>query len=260
MNIEEYIASGIVETYALGLCSPQEAAELEKLCAQHPSLKAAVIDAQQALENYAALHERKPAASVKANLDAMLDFAEPPIESKKIRLFNPYTVAAAILLMSSVALNVLLYVRLQHSNSELLAALSRNQQMADNLKGNQVKLSDLNTQLSVLTNPEYNKILLKGTPQTPSSLVSVFWNKNSTEVFVSVNNLPKPAVGKQYQLWAIVGGKPQDAGLLPLDEVAALIQMKSFGEADAFAITLEDAGGAESPTLSQLCVIGNVSG
>lgn len=260
MNIEEYIASGIVETYAMGLCSPQEAAELEQLCTQYPALKAAVKEAQQTLEDYALLHAQKPSPVIKQNLESQLTFAKPLNESKKIRLFNPYAAAAAVVLLSSIALNVLLYVRLQHSNNELVAALSKNQQMADNLKGNQVKLDAINNQLAVLTNPEYRKILLKGTAQSPTGLVSIFWNKTSSEVYLSVNNLPKPTSGKQYQLWAIVGGKPQDAGLLPLTDEAALMQMKSFGEADAFAITLENAGGAESPTLSQLCVIGNVSG
>lgn len=260
MNIEEYIASGIVETYALGLCSPQEAAELERLCAQYPVLKEAVKEAQETLEAYAVAHTLKPNQAVKAKLEAQLTFASEPVAPKKISLFNAYTVAAAAVLITSVALNVLLYVKLQHSNNELSLALNRNQQIADNLKGNQVKLNELNTQLGVLTNPQYNKILLKGTPQAPAALVSVFWNKTSAEVFVSVNSLPTPAAGKQYQLWAIVGGKPVDAGLLPLDEMAALIQMKSFGAADAFAITLEEAGGAEAPNLSQLCVIGNVNG
>jgi hypothetical protein len=50
--------------------------------------------------------------------------------------------------------------------------------------------------------------------------------------------LPAPALGKQYQLWAIVDGKPVDAGIISLQkEIYKIQKMKSFGSAQAFAIT-----------------------
>ena len=39
MNVEEYIASGMVESYVLGLSTPEEREELEKLLPQFPELK-----------------------------------------------------------------------------------------------------------------------------------------------------------------------------------------------------------------------------
>lgn len=263
MNIEEYINSGIIEAYALGVCSAEEAAQLEQLCATNAQVKQALFDAQTDLENYAMLHAKTPSAAVKNNLLNSLTFAEETTnhnitpQAQKISLFNPYSTGAAAVIVISLLLNILLYNRLQTSKSELVAALSQNQQMAESIKGSQVRLDNMNTQLSILTDTNYTKIMLKGLPVSPTSLVAVYWNKTTSEVYMNVNSLPKPAAGKQYQLWAIVDGKPQDAGMIPLDSADALIQMKNFPTAQAFAITLEKEGGVPAPTLSELYVLGN---
>jgi anti-sigma-K factor RskA len=62
-----------------------------------------------------------------------------------------------------------------------------------------------------------------------------------------VNNLPKPAAGKQYQLWAIVNGQPVDAGMLNWNDATIVASMKNIPQAQAFAITLEDEGGHPLP-------------
>jgi anti-sigma-K factor RskA len=61
--------------------------------------------------------------------------------------------------------------------------------------------------------------------------------------------------GKQYQLWAIVDGKPVDAGMIATKKGIYHIQkMKSFGSVQAFAITLEKAGGSPIPTMDEMIV------
>ncbi len=56
MNIKEYISSGIVESYVLGLASEEERTEFEQLCKQYPELVTArdsfeVLIEKQAFEN-----------------------------------------------------------------------------------------------------------------------------------------------------------------------------------------------------------------
>ena len=55
--------------------------------------------------------------------------------------------------------------------------------------------------------------------------------------------------GKQYQLWAIVDGKPVDAGVI--NNCIGLCKMKKIDHAEAFAITLEKEGGSPTPTLNR---------
>jgi anti-sigma-K factor RskA len=66
-------------------------------------------------------------------------------------------------------------------------------------------------------------------------------------------------VDHQYQLWALVDGKPVDLGVFDMrDGEVGLKNMKPIGVAQTFAVTLEPRGGSVSPTLEKLMVIGNI--
>ncbi|HSS98730.1 MAG TPA: hypothetical protein VLK33_16965 [Terriglobales bacterium] len=55
MNIKEYISSGIIESYVLGLASSEEVAEFEKLCTEYPELVAARTSFEIAKQFYLAV-------------------------------------------------------------------------------------------------------------------------------------------------------------------------------------------------------------
>ena len=97
----------------------------------------------------------------------------------------------------------------------------------------------------------------------PSSRVKIAWSKENAMALVHVDKLPAPPEGMQYQLWALVGGKPVDAGMLPLttsqENASAFVPMKDIPQAELFAITLEKAGGVPAPTLDQMFVAGAVN-
>jgi anti-sigma-K factor RskA len=88
-------------------------------------------------------------------------------------------------------------------------------------------------------------------------MATVFWDKRSKDVYLMPNKLPAPSAGKQYQLWALINGKPVDAGVID-GNCTGLCKMKNIPNAQGFAITLENQGGSPVPTLTQLIVAGNV--
>ncbi|MFT6883546.1 MAG: anti-sigma-K factor RskA, partial [Marinoscillum sp.] len=75
------------------------------------------------------------------------------------------------------------------------------------------------------------------------------------EIYLNSANLPELSGNQQYQLWALVDGKPIDAGVFDADGGQFQI-MKGVARADAFAVTIEQSGGADSPTLSTMQVYG----
>ena len=83
----------------------------------------------------------------------------------------------------------------------------------------------------------------------------MIWDTNSKDVYLSLNDLPKPPKGKQYQLWGMVDGKPVDAGVYPLGN-HTMQKMKPMENVALFAITLEDEGGVPSPTMDEMYVAG----
>ncbi len=98
-------------------------------------------------------------------------------------------------------------------------------------------------------------VVLKGTKKSPDALAKIFWMKNTGAVYVDATYLPQAPQGKQYQLWAIVNGAPVDAGMIETANGTYKIQkMKSFGSAEAFAITLENTGGSATPTMEEMVV------
>jgi anti-sigma-K factor RskA len=109
--------------------------------------------------------------------------------------------------------------------------------------------------LDVVTNKYAMPVVLNGTPHAPDALAKIFWMKNTGQVYIDPTNLPKVPTGKQYQLWGIVDGKPVSGGMIETSKGVYQIQkMKSFGKVDAFAITLEKAGGSPTPTMDEMIV------
>ncbi len=277
MDIKAYIESGVLESYALGMCNEQEAHEVETLCAQYPELKTELLAIQQSLNAYASTYSSQPAPATKNNVLAAIDTLEqeeekarreitplfPAIDTKVIKLFDRYrkaTAIAASLLVVSLIGNIIFYSKYKAASNEVIALNQEKQVLADNMKNNQVKLDGMNHDMAILKNPEVAKVMMKGLPQSPESMAMIYWNKNSKEVFLEVKNLPIPEAGKQYQLWAIVGGKPVDAGMITMTAGdSSLLKMKDFETAEAFAITLEKEGGSPSPTVTAMYVMGNVA-
>ncbi|MFK7906487.1 MAG: cupin domain-containing protein [Chitinophagales bacterium] len=94
MNLEEYILSGILEQYCLGLTSVAEGKEVEALCAKHEELQKELELVQQTLGNYADNHAMSPNLQLKNSvLYAIdeLDFSEKAEKSAEevISLENP---------------------------------------------------------------------------------------------------------------------------------------------------------------------------
>ena len=65
MNIKEYISSGVVESYVLGLLTAQERFEFEKYCETYPELREARTSFELALEKQAMENPIAPPADLK---------------------------------------------------------------------------------------------------------------------------------------------------------------------------------------------------
>jgi hypothetical protein len=85
----------------------------------------------------------------------------------------------------------------------------------------------------------------------------VYWNK---VVYVDAAGLPEPPKGMVYQVWALKLNPltPTSIGLLDKfdDNNQRIFAVNNTGDAEAFAITLEPAGGSLNPTMEQLYTLG----
>lgn len=269
MDSKAYIESGILETYALGMCNAAEAQEVEAMCSQHPAIQEELTQIQEAINGYAATHSKAPNPATRQRildeitmLEADTDHAFTSQAPPSVPLFNSRLAIAASLILFSLSLlgNLFFYNKWKSANDQVIALNSEKQQLADNMKTNQVKLETMHNEMAVLSDPDVKKVMMKGVEKSPNSMAMIYWNTKSKEVFIELKSLPVPDAGKQYQLWAIVNGKPIDAGMITMnDGDSSLHKMKDFETAQAFAITLEKEGGSPSPTLTEMYVMGAVS-
>ncbi|HVI49167.1 MAG TPA: anti-sigma factor [Chitinophaga sp.] len=282
MNAQDFISSGLIELYVTGIATEQEARELEAAMQTFPEVKEAVELYRRNMENYVSLQAMKPRDDAKTSLFHQINnvsdlqdgnslsdqpLHQPKKESmKETKSMSWKLIAtlAALLLVISLILNYVFFNRYkefrEYKDKYESLLLSQNSILS---KSNDYKtrLEQMQESLDVIQDPNVLKVKLPGTKPFPEALATVFWNPGSQQVYLKVNNLPEPAADKQYQLWAIVDGKPVDMGVFEMGDTAKVLQkMKVTGKAQMFAVTLEKKGGAVSPTMDQMYVAGKIPG
>lgn len=277
MDIQQYISSGIIETYVLGMATDEEARELELLCAQYPELDAAVLSYQMDMERYVSMNAIEPPEGMKEQIWAAIQNEETPVvkvtpvstatssntisfnQHQKSGAFSKMAVAAAVaIIVVSIGMNAYLWNKTKESEQEVAAAKSDQQKMLDANKTYQQQLAQVHDDMQLLLNPSVKSMVLAGVGNHTGVNAMLLWDTKSKEVYLSLKDMPPPPNGKQYQLWAIVDGKPVDAGVYALDSKEAMQKMKVIPSAQMFAITIENAGGSPTPTLDQMVVAGKV--
>lgn len=274
MNIREYIDSGVIELYVMNALTATEAAEVEALARQYPEIKAEIEETQSVMQLYTQAFAQIPNPELKnkilerlkedfnekqdSQIDTTEDLHEIPKTANKTLLSEihpknqllPWVIAGLGLIAS-----LLFYIQYQKI-TKIQLECEENQKLNE-LKANK-QIADLNFRLDILKSSETKTIPLKSVIKEDKNLeATVYWSASQNATFLSIHNLPEPPAGKQYQLWAIVDKKPVDAGIFEYN-LTALLTMKGFNEAEAFAITLEPEGGSTSPSLDKMYVLGTL--
>lgn len=249
MNIKEYISSGIIESCVLGIATEAERKEFEAMCASYPEVAAARNSFEMALEEQllsnaaeAPVHLRQIIAEKIATpaVTASYTLEEDKIPVRRIGIWK-WVAAAAIILLAGTAYWA---VSVNNKYKDLQAA---NQNLQTQLQQSTARLDTMKQDAELLKNPDVKMAAMQGT-SNPNVYATIYWDTTSKDVYLMLNNLPKPASDKQYQLWAILNGQPIDLGMIEAKQQRLLYRMKNVQNAQAFAITLEPKGGSPAPT------------
>jgi hypothetical protein len=279
-DIKAYIESGILELYVLGDLTPGEKLQVEEMAAKHPEIKAELGEIERSLEAYALENAVEPSAQLRDKvLNSLLtNFADDSkfptkpfnerdddgyaaaqydnitaLPTSSSNSFYKYAFAASLaaLILSLVALYNT-NTKLNDSQGQIALLQSRNQSFA-----NQVNY--LENDVTVSHDPSFKVLDLQGTKKTPDSKLTIAWSPVKKKVMISLPDMKLAQNDKdhQYQLWAIVDGKPVDLGVFDAKSDTAsngMLEMKSVANAVMFAVTLEKRGGVPSPTMDQMVV------
>jgi anti-sigma-K factor RskA len=273
VDTRAYIASGIIESYVLGLSSTEETAELEQLCTQYEDIRNAVGEFAAMMETQAFNNAVAPPSMVKDKvMHAIADETEkeknivpvipmqekedtPSITAPKA-IWHYLAAASIILLVASTALNFYFYNNYRSTDNKYQALLTERNSLQASNGVFQTKLSGLEESMRIIQNPDVRKIDLPGIKGHENSLAAVYWDSKTKDVYLLPTKMSALPADKQYQLWAIVDGKPVSAGLI--EDCNGLCKMTNIPKASTFAITIEPKGGSAAPHLEAMVVAGAV--
>ncbi|MCX2450672.1 anti-sigma factor [Pedobacter sp. PLR] len=277
-----YIESGILELYVLGELNAAEQREVEAMAAKYPEVKKEITAIELAMEQYAMENAIAPSAELESIIlgkitpkvtgpslapltapqePAAVSLAPDRYESKIRTLKYALAACATLLLVTGVALYSA-HTELDTAKNQIIALNQDKQRFAATVNYMTETNKELQTIADMPADPDWKIIRLAGTKMDPEAKMTVYWHTSGRHVMLDNSKmaLPKNDDAHQYQLWALVKGKPVDLGVFDVktDSSHILLKMKEIAGADAFAVTLEKRGGAAGPTMDQMIAMGGV--
>ena len=283
-NLKAYIESGVLELYVLGDLSPEEALQVEEMASQYPEVRDEIAAIEQAMEQYAMQNAVEPSADVETRLFEKLGLSEveehvnvqpEPIYTEepriirldgsdaKVRTLRYALVACIALLVISTAALFITYNKLNAAHDQIASLNLDKQKFAGVVSKLEFENQGLDNMAAMADSKEWATIRMAGQAFSPNSKMKVYWNKKDKSVLINyvAMDLPKTDAAHQYQLWALVNGKPVSLGVFGKTDSTnneALVKMQAIQEAQAFAVTIEPMGGSVNPTMEKLTVMGGV--
>jgi len=283
-NLKAYIESGVLELYVLGDLSPEEALQVEEIASQNPEVRDEIAAIELAMENYAMQNAVEPSADVEKKLFEKLGIrADDDLETTsatpqysdeprivrldnsdgKIRTLRFALVACVALLVVSTAALFITYNKLNDAHDQIASLNLDKQKFAGVVSQLEFENKGLDNMVAMADSKEWATIRMAGQPFSPNSKMNVYWNKKDKSVLINyvAMDLPKTDAQHEYQLWAMVNGKPVSLGVFGKTDSTtneALQKMQTIQEAQAFAVTIEPMGGSVNPTMEKLSVMGGV--
>jgi len=283
-NLKAYIESGVLELYVLGDLSPEEALQVEEMAAQYPEVKSELTAIEIAMESYAMENAVAPSADIETKLfeklglgknegvEAMSTIPAYTEEAKVVKLDNSDSkvrtlrfalVACVALLIISTGALFITYNKLNAAHDQIASLNLDKEKFAGVVSKLEFENKGLDNMVAMNDSKEWAIIRMAGQAFSPKSKMNVYWNKKDKSVLINyvAMDLPKADAEHEYQLWALVNGKPVSLGVFGKTDstsTEALQKMQAIQEAQAFAVTLEPMGGSVNPTMEKLAVMGGV--
>lgn len=256
MNVKEYISSGIIESYALGLASEAERQEFEQNCVQYPEIAEARTAFELSLEEQLLSDAIPTPQLLKQQIDEKLksatfqttaeDLEEERTPVRKMGAWRWVAAASLVLLAGS------LYWAIT-TNKKYQDLQAQNKELEQQIQQSTAQVNDMQDDMEKLKHPMKTATLKS---EDDRAYAIVYWDtvSASRDVYLMINNLPQAPTDKQYQLWALLNNEPIDLGMIEVKQKRLLYRMKNVQNAQAFAITLEPKGGSEKPTTAPIAL------
>ncbi len=260
MRIEEIRASGLLEQYVLGELTMQEMREVDLYLTKYPDLSLDLRKIEDSLQLFAREKAITPPPALERSI---LDFVtqhgdktKPPADSAAGNNAKGNTDTkggsglswlTGLLALAAAGLAVLYFTTssaygdLQREHDRAIAA-------CDSLE--LVRKPQIDA-LEMMSAPTTRRVLFAATDAYPSTRLYLHTDERGEANLLQAVNLPPIDNDQAYQLWSLKDGVAP-IPLTVFDDGNVLIPVDYEAGTGTYAITIEAAGGATSPTLSRL--------
>ncbi|MEZ2415532.1 anti-sigma factor domain-containing protein [Muriicola sp. E247] len=262
MDIKDYIVSGVLELYVAGKLSETENLEVAAMAKEHVEVRTEI----EAIEKAILELTRATAPNTVLDFEEIRDkiaVSEPkviPITKPGTAWFNYVGWAASVLLAVGL---LWMYNNNLELRTQMEAASEEKLLLEEQIANANNSLEQTTDLLNTIREKGISVTSLAGQQVSPDSYAKVYWNKTEEKVYIDAMGLPEPPPGMVYQVWSLKLDPltPTSVGLLEdfTSDENRIFALTNSNESEAFGITLEPAGGSESPTLEQLYTLGVVS-
>lgn len=240
----------ILDAYALGAASPEEAAALEEHVADCLRCWEELSEAQRAAALLAlSVPLEEPPETLRQRLlelarrEAARQQRRPLLE----RLRRLWPVGAALLAAASgAALALALFLQTEVSDLR-----DERESLAQQVRQAEAMAFQQQQMLAVLSAPDVRELRIEPTSPDSRALAVYYWSPSSNKGVILCNNLPPLTEEQVYQVWLMVDGQPVPAGTL--DMRGGFGQLHMDLEAmerppQGIGISIEPASGSDSPS------------
>ncbi|MFD1162805.1 anti-sigma factor [Hwangdonia seohaensis] len=265
MDINAYIESGILELYVAGALSEKENKDVHALMQQHPEILQEVLNIEAAIVKLTASASPSDTKHILDRIKQTLGFGGKN-DSKIISIAKPkynwltYTGWAASIILAAG----LFWAMNQNKQLKYEVQTAKTQQsiLEMQIADARNNLEEAHTLISVLRDENITEVPLAGQGDFANTYAKVYWDKNTQRIFLDAQGLPDPPEGKVYQVWSLKLSPLTPTSLGTIDSFTTdenkIFEIENLNESEAFGITLEPAGGSETPTMEQLYTLGVV--
>jgi Anti-sigma-K factor rskA len=254
MNLQTFLTSGLLESYALGSCTPEEEQLVAKMLQQHEAARAELSQIETTMERFASSRAITPPAWMKGKI--LENIAKDSGGGRPLHFFNHpafWALSAGLLLLGSFAL-----YQFQQNNG-LNRQVTQLEQQVKDCAERAIQQQQTSPIMAFLTNPATQPIKINWLAPEDAQKYQpalAYYNTTTSQVYLNSSMLPAPDGQKDYQFWVVVKDNPNPIPLSVFAPSDIPTVMTYYPDAVAFAVSLEPKGGSPNGVPTAVVMMG----
>ena len=262
MNLQNFLESGLLESYILGQCSPDERVIVEQMLADHEMARTEKAAIEAALEQYAQARAIAPPEWMRGRILDQINALPPAEKPTQPSTGTNWRNLGLLALAIAAGIASYLYSNANSRIRKLEAASTQFQQQVQKCEEDRAAAEQAAAaQMASLIDPAFRGIQLKWidtSMSAPGALGMAFNNPDKGTTYLRLTNLPALSPDQDYQFWVVIKGikDPQPLDVIRYQD-SVLIKTQYRDQAEAFAMSIEPKGDSPNGVPTRVVMLGS---